>query len=127
MPRPWRRGRAREGVRRSGGSASDLLSMVIAGAADVLVDQERWLGGGTANRIDHALELRQEAVARVLYDPAPVFPYLRIDQLPEMSFEAFVRPFLILAHQARVPGHVGGEDCSEATDRRHCSPGDKVS
>src|SRR5258708_13375942 len=46
MRRPWRRGRAREGARRSGGSASDLLSMVIAGAADVLVDQERRLGGG---------------------------------------------------------------------------------
>src|SRR6267142_203651 len=43
MRRPWRRGRAREGARRSGGSASDLLSMVIAGAdcfgfaADALV------------------------------------------------------------------------------------------
>src|SRR4029077_14884188 len=42
--RPWRRGRAREGARRSGGSASDLLSMVVAGAADVLVDQEGRLG-----------------------------------------------------------------------------------
>ena len=43
------------------------------------------------NGVDHARELRQEAVAGVLYDPAPVLLDLRIDQLPEMRFQAFVR------------------------------------
>jgi hypothetical protein len=34
-----------------------------------------------------------------------------------------VPPFLIHPHQARVAGHVCGEDCGETADRRHCSPG----
>src|SRR5438445_12259110 len=58
MRRPWRRGRAREGARRSGGSASDLLSMVIAGAADVLVDQERRLRGGGRGMLSAVLQDR---------------------------------------------------------------------
>src|SRR6266446_7569844 len=58
MRRPWRRGRAREGARRSGGSASDLLSMVIAGAADVLVDQQRRLGGGGGGMLSAVLQDR---------------------------------------------------------------------
>jgi hypothetical protein len=55
-------------------------------------------------------------------DPAPVLPDLRIDQLPKVCFEAFVCPLLIRAHQTRVARHIGGEDRSEAADRRHCSP-----
>jgi hypothetical protein len=39
-----------------------------------------------------------------------VLPDLRIDQLPEMRFEALVRPFLVRAHQARMARHIGGED-----------------
>jgi len=44
---------------------------------------------------------------------------LRMDQLPEMRFEPLVRPLLICAHKARVPGHIGGEDRGETADRRH--------
>jgi hypothetical protein len=33
-----------------------------------------------------------------------------MDQLGEMGPEPLMRPFLIRAHQARVPGHIGGED-----------------
>ena len=68
-------------------------------------------------------KFRQQAVAGVLDDPAPVLLDLRIDQLPEMRLEPFVRPLLIRAHQARVPRHVGGEDRGEAADRRHLWPG----
>ena len=57
---------------------------------------------------------------------APVLRDLRIDQLPEVRLEPLVRPLLIRTHQARVPGHVGGEDRGEAADRGHCSAGRSV-
>ena len=44
---------------------------------------------------------------------------LGIDQRPEVSLEPLVRPLLILAHKARVPRHVGGEDRGKAADRGH--------
>ena len=46
---------------------------------------------------------------------------LRIDQLPEVGFQAFMGPFLIRTHQARIAGHIGGEDRGETADRRHVS------
>jgi hypothetical protein len=61
-----------------------------------------------AHRIDDTRKFRQQAVAGVLYDPASVFLDLRIDQFAEMGLQAFVRPLFIRAHEARVPGHVGG-------------------
>ena len=63
-----------------------------------------------AQRVYHARKFRQQAVAGVLYDAAPVLLDLRIDQLPEMRLEAFVRAFLIRTHQARIARHIGGED-----------------
>jgi hypothetical protein len=53
---------------------------------------------GAAHRINHALELRQEPVAGVLYDAAPVLSDLRIDQLSQVGFEPLVRPLLIRTH-----------------------------
>ena len=42
----------------------------------------------------------------------------RIDQIAEMRFQPFVRPFLVLAHQPRVARHIGGKDRGEtAFDR----------
>jgi hypothetical protein len=38
---------------------------------------------------------------------------LRIDQFAQMRLEAFVRAFLILAHQARITHHIRGEDRGE--------------
>jgi hypothetical protein len=73
--------------------------------------------------VHHAGELGEEPVPGVLYDPAPVFPDLRIDQLPAVRAEPFVRPLLIRPHKARVPGYVGGEDRGEAADRGHVSRG----
>jgi hypothetical protein len=81
---------------------------------------------GATRGIHHARELRQEAVAGVLYDPAPVLLDLRIDQLAEVSLEPLVRPLLIRPHQARVPRHVGGEDRSEAADRGHDLSGGRL-
>jgi len=71
---------------------------------------------GAPNSVDHPLELGQEAITSVLYDPAPVLPDLGIDQFLEMSFKPFVCPLLIRAHQARISGHIGGEDGGEAAD-----------
>jgi hypothetical protein len=72
-----------------------------------------------ANGIHDTGKFRQEAIAGVLYDPAPMLLDLWIDQLPEMSLEPFVRAFLIDTHQARISRHVGGEDCSEAAGLAH--------
>jgi len=77
------------------------------------------------NRVDHARELDQHPVAGVLYDPAPVLRDFRIDQLPEMSLQAFVRAFLVDAHQPRIPRDVGGQDRGETADRGHEVPGEK--
>ena len=52
----------------------------------------------TAQRIDYARELCREAIASVLYDPAPVLGDLRVDQFAEMRLQAFVRAFLIGTH-----------------------------
>ena len=49
---------------------------------------------------------------------------LRIDHFVQMRLEAFVRAFLIRAHQARIPHHIGGEDRGETAGGGrggHCS------
>jgi hypothetical protein len=70
---------------------------------------------------NHAGELGKEAVAGVLYDPAPVLGDPGLNQLSEMRFEPIVRPLLIRPHEARVPRHIGGKDRGEAADRGHLS------
>jgi hypothetical protein len=79
-----------------------------------------------AHGIHHARKLRQQAVAGVLHDAAPVLPDLRIDQFPEVRLQPFVRPLLIRPHQARVAGHIGGEDRGEAADRGHRLSGGRL-
>jgi hypothetical protein len=64
--------------------------------------------GRTAHGIDDALELRQQPVPGILYGAAPVLADLRLNQLPKMGLEPFVRSLLIRPHQARIPRHVGG-------------------
>ena len=44
---------------------------------------------------------------------------LRVDELAAMRLEAFVRAFLIRAHQARIARHIGGEDRGETAGRGH--------
>jgi hypothetical protein len=63
---------------------------------------------GAPNGVDHALKLRQKAVAGVLYDPVPLFRDFRLDYIPEMGLEPLVRPLLIRAHETGVTRHVGG-------------------
>src|SRR5580692_7811818 len=64
----------------------------------------------------------QHPVAGGLDDAAGVLADLRVNELAAMRHEAFVRSFLVHAHQARVPRHIGGEDRCETADRRHFSP-----
>jgi len=52
-------------------------------------------------------------VAGGFYGTAPVLFDLRIDQLSEMCLEAFVRPFLVRAHQSRIARDIGGENRGE--------------
>ena len=81
---------------------------------------------GTAHRVDDAGEFRQHAVAGVLDDPAPVLRIFGSTSSREMRLEAFVRAFLIRAHQARIARHIGGEDRGETArggGRGHCSDG----
>jgi hypothetical protein len=51
--------------------------------------------------------------------PAPMLGDLRLDQLPKVRLQPLVRALLIRPHQARVPGHVGGEDRGEAARLGH--------
>src|SRR5215472_6730819 len=77
--------------------------------------------GSAARSVDNTRKFRQQAVAGVLDDAAPVFPKARIHQLPEVSLEAFVRPLLVRLHQARIARHVSGQDRGETAERRHFS------
>src|ERR1700674_750832 len=63
-----------------------------------------------AHRVDDARKFNQQAVAGGLDDAALVLLDLRIDQLPANRLQAFVRGFLVRAHQTRIPRHIGGED-----------------
>ena len=58
--------------------------------------------GHTAHRVDDAGEFRQHPVAGGLDDAAVMPGDLRIDQLVEMRLEAFVGPFLVCFHKARI-------------------------
>jgi hypothetical protein len=69
--------------------------------------------GSAAHRVDDTGEFREQAVAGVLDDVAPVLLDLRIDQLPEVRLEAFVRTLLVRPHQTRIARHIGGEDRGE--------------
>ncbi len=95
----------------------------LVGHIGLAVDHRPLHLGGTAHRVDDAREFRQQAVAGVLDDAAPMLADLRVDELAEMRLEALVRAFLVRAHQARVARHIGGEDCGEAADSGHCSLG----
>jgi|SRR6516164_7879884 hypothetical protein len=80
----------------------------------------------TAHGIDHARELGKEAVAGVFHGAAAVFSDFRINYLAEVGLKAAMRAFLVLAHQSRIPGHIGGEDGGEAAGRGHGGAGHPV-
>jgi hypothetical protein len=74
---------------------------------------------GAAHRVDNAREFRQHAVSGGLDDAAVMLPDLRLDPFTQMRLEAFVRAFLIRAHQARIAHHIGGEDRGETANSGH--------
>jgi hypothetical protein len=80
----------------------------------------------TAHRVDHAGKFRQHAVTGGFDDPAVMLVDLRIDQFAQMRLDAFVRAFLIGAHQARIAHHIGREDRGETACGGRCGhwPGD---
>src|SRR6266446_9436994 len=69
--------------------------------------------GRAAQRIDHAGELHQQAVAGGLDDAAPVLGDLGIDQLAAVRLEPRKRPFLVDADQPAVARDVRGENGSQ--------------
>jgi hypothetical protein len=79
-----------------------------------------------AHRINHAWKFSEQAVAGILYRMAAVLLDLWLNELRQVHLQALVRSLLICSHQARIACHIGGEDCSKATDRGHVSPGDKL-
>jgi hypothetical protein len=48
-----------------------------------------------------------------------MFADLRIDEFAAMRLEAFVRAFLVRAHQTRVARHIGGQDRGETAGSGH--------
>ena len=68
---------------------------------------------GAAHRVDDGRKLDEKAVPRRLDDAALVLGDQRVDELPAVAFERGKRPFLVGAHEARISGHVGGQDGSE--------------
>ena len=72
-----------------------------------------------AHGIHNTRKLRQKAVAGVLYGAASVLLDLRIDKLPQMRLEAFVRALLVRAHQPRIPRDIGGQYCGETARLAH--------
>ena len=80
---------------------------------------------GALDGLDGAGELAQRAVAHQLDDAAAVLGQEWLDQLPVVRLEALERASLVALHQARVTGHVGGEDGGEPalrSGRGHDNP-----
>jgi hypothetical protein len=48
-----------------------------------------------------------------------MLPDLRVDQLPPMHLEPFERALFVGPHQARIAGHIGGEDRGKTAGRGH--------
>jgi len=75
------------------------------------------------HRVDDAAKLDQQAVSGGFYDPAAVLLDLGVGQLASQRLQCSERAFLVHPHQTRIPRHIGGENCSKATDSWHVSPG----
>jgi hypothetical protein len=79
---PCGRARTMTGTRR----LAAIVAADVAGYSRLMGQDEEGTDG-----IDYARKLCQEAVAGVLYDPAPVLGDLRLDQFPKVGLEALVR------------------------------------
>ena len=70
---------------------------------------------GAVHRLDDARELGQQAVAHELDDAALALRDLGLHQLLAERLQALQRPGLVLAHEAGIADHVGGEYGGEST------------
>ena len=89
----------------------------LVGHLGLAIDHPPLHLGGTAHRINDAREFREQTVAGVLDDAAPVLKDLRIYQLPEMRPEAFVGAFLVRLHQTRVACYICSKYRRKTADR----------
>jgi len=83
---------------------------LVFGGIGIPVDHPALDLYSTADRLHDTAEFHQHAVASVLCDAPTMLLDLRIDQLLEMRLEPLVGALLVLAHQARVARHIGGEN-----------------
>ena len=75
------------------------------------------------DRVHHARELAERAVAHELHDTATVLSDERLDELLAVNLEALERAGLVALHQARVADHVGRQDSGEPALRTGSSHG----
>jgi hypothetical protein len=68
---------------------------------------------GAAHGVDDRGELDQHAVPGCLEDAAAVLGDQWIDELAPIAFEKGEGSFLVRAHQPRISGNVGAEDCRQ--------------
>jgi len=61
------------------------------------------------NRFDRAWKLRQEAIASVVYDAAPVSSDCRMDSLRQQRAQFGVGSFFVIVHEPRIASHGGGQ------------------
>ena len=66
-----------------------------------------------ARRLHNTRKFRQQAIAGLLYGTAPVLVDRRLNEPPEMRFQAFVRPFLVRTHEPTVAGDIRRENGGE--------------
>ena len=100
--------------------ADAINDALIFGSAGVALDhqplnRDRAFDGG-----DDGGKLKQQAVARGLDDTSPELRHNRPRPLAMFAHHPR-RPRLVLAHEARVAGNVGGENRGEAAGGGHCS------
>jgi hypothetical protein len=82
---------------------------------------------GTAQRIDHARELSQHAVAGSLDDPSLVFLDLGIEQRMAVSLQLGKRALFVGARQPAIASNVGRQNCRKPTLHALASHGTPLS
>ena len=88
------------------------------GAAGLALDHAALDGDGALDRLDHARELDQGAVAHELDQPAAMVRQQRVDQLGAMGLQAGQGRGLGRLHQPAVADHVGRQDGCQPPPRR---------
>jgi hypothetical protein len=64
----------------------------------------------TAQSVDYAAELHQDAIASRLDDPTSMLTDFGVDQFAPMELQPREGAFLIRADEAAIPSHVSGEN-----------------